>query len=75
MNNGSGNIYSDVDHLTLNGIVTAPSAGKFFHSNVKEKFESEKLPAPLISLVLDGDGSDECEDHEEGYIADNEIDW
>lgn len=49
--NGTGNIYSEVPMLTLEGIVTAPSAGKFFHAYVKDKFETEKVAAPLISLA------------------------
>lgn len=53
--NGTGNIYSDVDMLTLNGIVTATSAGKFFHAAIKDKFESEKITSPLISLAPDDD--------------------
>lgn len=53
--NNTGNIYSEVPMLTLNGIVTAPSPGKFFHAFVKDKFESEKITSPLISLAPEDD--------------------
>ena len=49
--NGTGNFYSKVPTLNLTGIVTAPSAGKFFHQFIKDRFESEKITSPLISLA------------------------
>lgn len=66
---GSGNIYSDVPMLTLEGIVTAPSAGKFFHAYVKDKFDTEKVAAPLISLAP---VEEHFSDVDEGDLLDDE---
>ena len=57
--NGTGNFYIDVPIFTLTVIATSKSPGKFFHQFIKDKFESEKITSPLISLAPE----DEDEDH------------
>lgn len=79
--NGSGNIYTDVPMLTLTGIVTAPSAGKFFHAYVKDKFDTEKVAAPLIRLAPEDEELDFSDDfaidEDEDYAddPDNGLNW
>jgi len=76
--NNSGNFYRDVPILTLNGIVAAPSAGKFFHAQIKDKFESEKITSPLISLAPEDEDEDnvlEGDIWEDDDFDDNGLNW
>lgn len=82
--NGTGNIYTDVPMLTLTGIVTAPSSGKFFHAYVKDKFDTEKVEKPLISLAPEDEELDFSNDFgsdddisEDDYAddSDNDLNW
>lgn len=40
---GGSHKYSDVPKEIFEGILSAESAGKFFHANIKNKFPSERV--------------------------------
>lgn len=66
--NGSGNIYSDVPTEVLKEITVTASVGKFWHANIKDKYESVKVDAPLISIAAP-------DDHTEGKIIEDDLDY
>ena len=42
LTNGSTYIYKGVDHKTFDAFVAAPSKGKYFGSNIRNKFTAEQ---------------------------------
>jgi hypothetical protein len=72
-NNGSIYEYAGVEQQTWESLQTADSTGKFYNSQIKGKYQCDRVDDGIETTAIVVDDSDSCYEQDDCYIEDDEV--